>query len=169
MPFWPALTALGFVLLAWWLGAFQSLELKALDMLLRLRLPEPTDERILIIGIDETDIQQVGSYPIPDEVLAALLQKLETYHPRVVGLDMFRDLPVEPGHRALVDTLVELPNVIGIETVGKQSVSPPPMLPPERIGFCRFLPLDEDGFVAAGIAGVHGADKDLSFCLLRFD
>lgn len=162
MPFWPALTALGFVLLAWWLGAFQSLELKALDMLLRLRLPEPTDERILIIGIDETDIQQVGSYPIPDEVLAALLQKLETYHPRVVGLDMFRDLPVEPGHRALVDTLVELPNVIGIETVGKQSVSPPPMLPPERIGFVD-LPLDEDGFVRRVLLGVHGADRTYRF------
>ena len=70
---WSGLTVLGLILLARWLGIFQGLELKTLDVLLRLRPAELTDERILIVGIDEADIQRLGTHPISDAALAALL------------------------------------------------------------------------------------------------
>jgi adenylate cyclase len=30
-----------------------------------------------------------------------LLEKLNAYQPRAIGLDIYRDLPVEPGHGSL--------------------------------------------------------------------
>ncbi|MDZ8030955.1 CHASE2 domain-containing protein [Nostoc sp. DedSLP04] len=70
---------------------------------LRLRPPEPVDEHVVIIGIDEDYIAKAGGYPIPDGEIADLLNKLETYKPRAIGLDLFKNLPVELGHNQLQD------------------------------------------------------------------
>ncbi len=43
----------------------------------------------------------MGSYPIPEREIAVLIQKLPTYKPRVIGLDILRNVPV-PGHLELV-------------------------------------------------------------------
>ncbi|MBE7384843.1 MAG: CHASE2 domain-containing protein [Leptolyngbya sp. SIO1E4] len=146
------MTVIGLVILARVLGLFQGLEWKTLDSFLRLRPAESQDERLLIVGIDEADIQRTGTYPIPDEKLAALLQTLSQSDPQAIGIDIFRDLPVEPGHETLVATLAGLPNVFGIEKIMGAPVGPPPSLPPERIGFIDF-PLDQDGFVRRAYLG----------------
>ena len=141
----PGLSVIGLVFLARALGLFQGLELSTFDRLLRLRPSEPKDERILIVGIDESDIQQAGTYPIPDQQLSDLLQVLSDANPRTIGLDIIRDLPVEPGHNELKATLREMPDVIGIERISEGIVTPH-TLPPDQVGFIDF-PLDPDGFV----------------------
>jgi CHASE2 domain-containing sensor protein len=83
------------------LGAFQFLEWRSFDLFLRYRPPEPTDERILLVGIDEASIDQIGKYPIPDRDLAQLLKKIIEYQPRVIGLDLIRDLEHPPGSSEL--------------------------------------------------------------------
>jgi CHASE2 domain-containing sensor protein/two-component sensor histidine kinase len=148
----PGLTVIGLVLLARVLGFFQEVEWNTLDAFLRLRPAEPQDERILIVGINERDIQRAGTYPIPDADLAALLEKLLQANPRVIGIDIFRDLPVEPGSAILADTLKNTSNVYGIEKINGEPVPPPAALPPERVGFNDF-PLDEDGFVRRALLG----------------
>lgn len=148
----PGMMVIGLVILARVLGLFQELEWKTLDSFLRLRPAEPQDERLLIVGIDEADIQRAGVYPISDQDLALLLQTLAQNEPRAIGIDIYRDLPVEPGNETLANTLKSLPNVFGIEKITGGLVSPPPALPPARIGFVDF-PLDQDGFVRRAYLG----------------
>ena len=56
-----------------------------------------------MVTIDEADIQAVGDWPITDAVLAQLLTNIRLQNPRVIGLDLYRDLPEEPGHQELLD------------------------------------------------------------------
>ncbi|MGQ9873382.1 CHASE2 domain-containing protein [Leptodesmis sp.] len=47
-------------------GLLQVWELAALDQLIRLRPPEPVDDRIVIVGVDEADLRNAGQYPMSD-------------------------------------------------------------------------------------------------------
>ncbi|OKH43547.1 hypothetical protein NIES30_24660 [Phormidium tenue NIES-30] len=161
----PGVVVLGLVVGARLLGLFQGLELKMLDTLLRWRPAEPTDERVLIVGIDEADIQRLGTYPVPDGVLAELLQTLAVHRPRAVGIDIYRDMAVEPGHAALVETLATKPYVIGIENIlSNPPVAGPTYLPPEQVGFVDF-PQDDDGFVRRALLGSPNAVGEFRFSL----
>jgi CHASE2 domain-containing sensor protein len=90
------LVVIGIVAIARLTGSLQFLEWIALDHLLRSRSPEPTDTRIVILGIDELDIRQIGAYPIPDAAIADLITLLQRYQPAVIGLDVFR-IPLSQG------------------------------------------------------------------------
>lgn len=159
----PTLVVLGLVVAARQLGLFQELELKMLDTLLQKRPAEATDERILIVAVTEADIQKLGTYPVPDRVLTELLLTLNELNPRAIGIDIYRDVAVEPGHAALVDTLQMLPNVVGIEKIlGDSPVAPPPALPPEQVGFVD-LPLDDDGFVRRLLLGTQGPTGEFHY------
>ena len=139
------IVVIGLVTLARLTGSLQFFEWITLDYFLRQLPSEPIDERIVIVGIDDRDIRQIGSYPIPDREIAQLLKKLQTYKPAVIGLDLVRDLPVEPGYQERVKVLRESENLIGIEKVlGPDLISPPSELPSNRIGFADVL-LDADG------------------------
>lgn len=113
-------------------GLLQFFEWTALDMFFRWRPAEPIDSRVIIVGVDESDLKQLGKWPIPDEKLARLLDLIKAQQPTAIGLDLYRDLPVEPGHQALVEVFKSTPNLIGIEKVVKDSrgfsIAPSPVL-----------------------------------------
>ncbi|MBE9200599.1 MULTISPECIES: CHASE2 domain-containing protein [unclassified Nodularia (in: cyanobacteria)] len=140
----PGMVIIALVIILRFTGAIQSLEWLALDNFLRIRPEEPRDERILLVGINEDDIRSLHNYPISDRDLAALLLKLQSYNPRVIGLDIYRDLPVNPGHTELVAVFQQFRNLIAIEKVLPEQISPPPALPPEQLGFADQI-LDNDG------------------------
>lgn len=140
----PSIVMISVVFLARLTGALQFLEWTTLDYFLRLRLPDKMDERVVVIGIDEADIRSIGFYPIPDGEIAALIQKLQTYKPRAIGINIFRDLLVKPGHAELVKTFKQYNNIIGIEKVLPVQVAPPPDLSPKQVGFSDAIP-DADG------------------------
>lgn len=148
----PGLTVILLIVVLRLLGVWQELEWAALDSFLRWRPAAPTDDRLLIVGINETDIQRIGAYPIPDAVLAELIVALQQHNPRAIGLDLFRDLPVEPGAATLNQILATSPDLFGIEKIMSAPVLPPPALPPERVGFNDFA-LDDDGFVRRAFLG----------------
>ncbi|MEM9213333.1 MAG: CHASE2 domain-containing protein [Cyanobacteria bacterium P01_F01_bin.150] len=135
-------------------GAFQLLEWRILDAFLRSHPSESPDERLLLVGIDEQSIRAVGTYPIPDQQLALVLQNLQRHQPRAIGLDLFRDLPVEPGYSELAMTMQSMDNLIGIERVLPPKVAPPPNLPSDQIGFVD-VPPDEDGRLRRAMLGVQ--------------
>ena len=112
-------------------GLLQLFELAALDQFFRLRPLEPPDPGIVIVGITESDIQKIGTI-LSDESLAELLEKLKQQQPRAIGLDIYRDLPEEPGHERLVKVFESTPNLIGIrKVVGNDDdspINPPPTL-----------------------------------------
>ncbi|MEA5577548.1 CHASE2 domain-containing protein [Anabaena sp. UHCC 0451] len=146
------------VLLLRSLGLLQSLELAALDQVFRLRPDEAPDERITIVAIDETSVHQVGSWPIADEKIAQVLFKLKDYKPRAIGLDIYRDFPVQSGHEKLVNAYQEIPNLIGIEmlTTNKNNrVLPAPELKQnDQVGFNNVL-YDADGKVRRSLLYLH--------------
>ncbi|HEY9834608.1 MAG TPA: CHASE2 domain-containing protein [Stenomitos sp.] len=140
----PGIAVIALVIIARLTGLLQSLEWSVLDNFLRLRPWESIDERIVIVGINEADIQSVGAYPIPDQEIATLLRKLQAYQPKVIGLDLFRDLPVEPGHAELVAAFQDIQNLIAVEKVLPDQIAPPPQLPPSQVGFSDTI-TDADG------------------------
>lgn len=135
-------------------GALQGLEWSALDQYFRWRPAEKRDERIVIVGINETDIQKYG-WPIRDDLLAQLLEEIKTQQPRAIGLDLYRDLPVEPGHQKLVKIFESTPNLIGIEkTIGNKNssaVAPAPALKKRGLVGANDVVEDADGKLRRGM------------------
>ena len=127
-------------ILGYGVGLFQLLEWAARDQFFRLRPREPLEAEIVVITVDESDLQRVGDWPIPDEVLAELLEVLKAQHPRAIGLDLYRDLPEPPGHERLVNVFQTTKNLIGIEKVTAEAVAPPPVLDElDQVGFVDLI------------------------------
>ncbi|NEP02749.1 MAG: CHASE2 domain-containing protein [Symploca sp. SIO2E9] len=125
-----------------WLGILQTLELKAFDHLMTQLPKESADRRILIVGADEEDISSSRyGYPLPDDILAKLLNKLQSYQPSVIGIDIFRDQPVPKNapnsYQALVVQMEENQNLVAVcaGTSLETSIAPPPKISPQQVGF----------------------------------
>lgn len=160
------IAVMGLVLGVRQIGGLQRLELLAFDHLVRLTsfTAEP-DPRILVVAITEQDIERQQQWPISDRVLAQALQQLQAHKPAVIGLDLYRNIPIEPGHAELVEQFNQ-PNLIAIRNIDNLSgTKPPPTIPPERIGF-NDLPLDPDDVVRRNILFAQGDSGTLySFSL----
>lgn len=139
------------------MGWMESIELQGYDLMLRFKPKEKWDERFLIITIDQQDMrfqdqQGMGRSIIPGtnqrrslsgKALAQLLQKLQTYQPSVIGLDILRPIPTSDA--ALAKQLRQR-NFIGICTPSLPAeefagIAPPPEVPLNQIGFSD-VPLD---------------------------
>jgi adenylate cyclase len=129
------------------LGVFQLVEWATLDQFFAWRPLEQPDDRIVIVTIDEPDIQQIGQWPMSDRTMAQLLKKIRTQQPRAIGLDIYRDLPVEPGHQELVEVFQSTPNLIGIEKVSGETVDAPPTLSQKDQVAASDMIADADGKV----------------------
>ncbi len=140
-----ATTVAGLVIALSGTGLFQLLEWASSDRFFRLRPPEPADERVVIVEIRESDIAAIGKWPIPDAVLAKLIEKIRVQKPAAIGLDIYRDLPAEPGHEKLVEVMKTTPNLIGVEKIVGQTVAPPPILKKlNQVAIADLVP-DADG------------------------
>ena len=116
----------------------QPWELGAIDGFFRLRPLEAVDDRIIIVGIQEEELQRY-SWPFSDHTLAELLQKIQAAQPKAIGLDIYRDVPVHNGHSELVKAFRTMPNLIGIRQMPdleSTGVAPPPEL--NRLGQVGF-------------------------------
>ena len=158
----PGIAVLALVIFLRLNGSLQFIEWVTLDSFLRLRPWEPIDERVVIVGIDEEDIQRIINYPIPDREIAKLLRTLQKYQPRVIGLDIVRDIPVEPGHAELVAAFKDIKNLIAVEKVIPVAIKPPPNLPSEQIGFVDVLS-DDDGKVRRAILGMNRPENNKKY------
>ena len=134
------------------LGWLEQSELNAYDHLLRSRPAEAPDPRLLIIKVTEGDLQRLGTDPISDEALLHLFQRLEQYQPRLIGLNIFRDKPQEPGHQAFIEYLEQSDNVVavcdmGIDDQPETIISPPPGLNEASLGFSDIVYDESDMLV----------------------
>lgn len=161
-----SLAVAGLVILGSAAGLLQLLEWTSLDQFFRLRSIKPVDPRLLIVTIDESDIQQIGQWPIPDAVLAKLIEKLREQQPRAIGLDLYRDLPVEPGHQELVQVFESTPNLIGVEkAVGNNKVPPSPTLTQLGQVAIADLVLDGDGKLRRSLLSIRPEDGSTKLSL----
>ncbi|MBV6628185.1 MAG: adenylate/guanylate cyclase domain-containing protein [Rivularia sp. (in: Bacteria)] len=144
------------------LGLLQPLELAAWDQFFRLRSSEAVDSRIAIVEMNESDIQKLG-YPLSDEKLAKLLSIIKQYQPSVIGLDIYRDLPVEPGFKQLEEIFASTPNLFGIQKMtGSAStfVNPPPKLKELGQVSASDIVVDEDGKVRRNLLSIDTEDGE---------
>jgi len=143
-------------------GGLQLLEWAAFDQFVRLRPLEPPDPRIVVITVDEPDIRSVGQWPIPDATIAELVKVVRRQDPVAIGLDIYRDLPVQPGHEELLEVYETTPNLIGVEKVvgdgTTAAIAPPPQLKEKGRVASIDLVLDADGRVRRGLLSVRTDD-----------
>jgi diguanylate cyclase (GGDEF)-like protein len=122
-------------------GGLQSLELAAHDRSVILTGNLPPDPRLLIVEISEEDLRRSRAVPLPDGTLATALEKLQADRPRVIGLDIHRDIPLGSGTDELAEQL-SAPNVIVIRKGGENEsdrVLPPSFVPESRVGFSDLI------------------------------
>jgi CHASE2 domain-containing sensor protein/tRNA A-37 threonylcarbamoyl transferase component Bud32 len=146
-------------------GGLQSAELAVYDQMLRWRPEEPTDDRVLVVGVTEADIQRLGQWPLRDQTLVEALQVLLAANPRVIGVDFYRDIPQEPGSRALYDLLAQEAKVITVCKLGdvnSPGIKPPPAISrdvvAQRVGFADIV-VDPGGTVRRAFLGAQVAPQ----------
>ncbi len=137
------------------LGLLQPIELWAFDRLLAFRPLESADTRLLVITISEREIQNQDPEALrgslSDQTLNQLLEILDDYQPRVVGLDIYRDFAAHPDYPELQTRLEQADNLIAIcksldPVHDETGIRPPPGVPEKRVGFSDFLE-DPDGIL----------------------
>jgi CHASE2 domain-containing sensor protein/class 3 adenylate cyclase len=138
-----------------WLGGLQAVELWSFDQLTRLRPHEKPDDRILVVTVTAQDLIEQSAdsrrSSLSDQNLLKLLQKIEPFKPRVIGLDIYRDFPVQRQFPQLAQRLREDSKIIAVcksrDAEGDpEGVSPPAEVPIARVGFSDFLE-DGDGII----------------------
>ena len=144
-------------------GICQTWEWSVLDRWFQLRPKEDKDSRIAIVEIRESDINELGEWPISDRTLAELLTIIKQQQPRVIGLDLYRDLRVgdSQGQKKLADVFRSTPNLIGVTKAIGETVKPPPILEDlGQIGMADLV-LDEDGKVRRALVSAEFDDGEI--------
>jgi adenylate cyclase len=112
------------------LGWLQSFELAAYDRLVTSFAAAPQSERVVLVATTEEDINRFG-YPIRDADLARVLERVFSGNPAAVAVDLYRDLPMPPGHEALVAVQRAHDNlywVTKLPDAGNRGIPAPPAL-----------------------------------------
>ncbi len=147
------------------LGGLQGWELRSYDQVMRLRPAEKPSPRLLVVEATEADIKTYG-FPLPDATLAQVLERLQQYQPRVIGLDIFRDSPIEPGTAQLAQLMADNLHLIGICSAAdasnpsnKPGIAPPPSLPKTRLGYSDVV-FDPDRIIRRHLMFMQPAHDD---------
>lgn len=154
-------------------GWLQPLELRIYDRMVRHQVDSGVDPRLLLVEITEADIQMLKRSTPSDQTVAQVLANLERHQPQVIGLDLYRDVPQEPGSKQLQPYL-QSPRLIAITKLGStekldkaenDSIPAPADVPPDRIGFNDFV-VDADGVIRRNLLfATTSTDTYFSFSL----
>ncbi len=153
-----------FLLVVQSFGWLQGLELTSYDQFVRLRNNHKPDPRVLLVTIDESDQRRQKQAPISDGVLAQVIKRLQQEQAKVIGVDLYRDLPQPPGTEELKEQL-KLDNIIAITNIGTSEdvgVPPPINIPAPRIGFNNLV-LDADGVVRRNLILMWKSDGSIFY------
>lgn len=150
-------------------GWLEPLELSIYDRHLRTAAAEhPPDERIVLVGADDADLDRWG-WPLPDGLLAQALENLVAAGATAIGVDLYRDAPRGEGAAALQQTLQAHPQIVAVTKIGSAGstgIPPPAYLPPERIGFADVV-LDRSDIVRRGLLFLDDGETVFTSFALR--
>ena len=138
-----------------YLKIFQSWELSTYDAWFRFRSTKAEEKRIVVVTINESDIGNIGQWPMSDRTLSQAIAKIRQQQPRAIGLDIYRDLPVAPGTKELEAVLRSTPNLIGVEKLIGEVVQPSPILKQQNQIALSDLVRDGDGKIRRGLLSVE--------------
>ena len=83
----------------------ESVELKFYDLRALFRQDKTQPNEVAIVAIDDNSLAQLGRWPWPRSRIAAMLEKLNSYGPKVIGLNI---LFSEPDRNAGIAALSDL-------------------------------------------------------------
>jgi adenylate cyclase len=128
-------------------GRLQFLEFWVYDRMLLRQSKAASSEPLVLVEMTEQDIQNPSlDYPIYDNKLADLLNMLAADEPAVIGLDIWRDIPVPKSGvylEQLNEALLSHSNIVAIFTLA--GIKPPAVLQSrhEQLGFNDNFVVDE--------------------------
>lgn len=143
-------------------GLIQPIELTGYDLGLSLRptLSEPS--AVTLIEITEADIQSMGRWPVTDQDLADIIGRIDHFGPRVIGIDIYRDVDVPPGSETLAATFSGNDHLIGVLKFKSERstgvAAPRALASADRVGFSDLV-LDPDGVVRRGLAFLDDGEQ----------
>lgn len=141
------------------LGLLEPAELRLHDWTRARLAAERLAPDVVVIALGDAEFDRWG-WPLPDAVLARLIEAAAQVGARAVGVDLFRDRPVGEGLEALRAAMAR-PGVVGI--FGLPRASDPGIAPPlaapaiERHGFAD-MPIDDDGLARRALLLVTEAE-----------
>jgi diguanylate cyclase (GGDEF)-like protein/PAS domain S-box-containing protein len=128
-------------------GVLQLAEFALYDQMFRWRPLEVTDDRIVLVTIEESDLERLNQWPMSDRQLNGLLIKITQAKPRAIGLDLYRNFAIAPGESELRQTFQTTSNLVGINKLKDRStggVGPNPVLAQNKqVGFNNII-YDDD-------------------------
>ena len=142
------------IMLLRYTGILQTWEWNLLDRFFRWHLSDAIEPRIVVVTVDEKDLQTLRQYPVSDLVLATAIENLKQARPSAIGLDLYRDLSVPPGERDFREVLSSTANLYVAEKIISNTISPPPNISRDRIGFTN-LAVDSDGKVRRALLSTN--------------
>jgi adenylate cyclase len=92
-------------------GLLQPFELQIYDALIVAWAGHQPSSHVVLVGGTEADVEHFD-WPLRDGDLATLLERIESWKPRVIGVDIYRDHPVPPGTKRLADVLARNKNIV---------------------------------------------------------
>ncbi|NEO87204.1 MAG: CHASE2 domain-containing protein [Spirulina sp. SIO3F2] len=141
-------------------GLLNLIEWAIYDQWVRSHTSDQIEDQIVVVAIDEQDLQTIGDWPIPDQDLAALLTQIQAQRPSVIGMNLYRDIPEEPGHQDLLQVYRMVPNLIGLERLAGERIAPPPILADrDNVGLSDFV-LDGDRTIRRGLLSAIDAQAN---------
>jgi adenylate cyclase len=111
-------------------GLLQPLELEIYDALRVAWAGHQPSTRILLVGGTEADVEH-WDWPLRDGDLATLLERIASWKPRVIGVDLYRDHPEPPGTEQLAAVLARHKEIVWafkLKSSTSPGVPPPAML-----------------------------------------
>ncbi len=104
-------------------GAFSVFSDLSLKLLFQLRGERSTSQQIVIIGVDEQSIDELGAWPFPRDVHASLLDQLSSA--KAVGFDFIFTEP-KPGDQTFSQALEKAPpTILAVATDYNQKITQP--------------------------------------------
>lgn len=161
-------SSIGVTTLIWGISELkwlQNSELSIYDKMLRSHPQEPTDNRILLVTITQEDLN-TEKWPLSDQTINKLLKKLESYQPRIIGLNIYRH-----EQKNLGDNLNKPNQIIAtclLSNTDRSEVPPPANFPIDNIGFDDVVSDNEiDQVIRRGLLFVDATTENHQ-CKTRF-
>ncbi|PSN10571.1 hypothetical protein C7293_27595 [filamentous cyanobacterium CCT1] len=148
-----------------YLGWLELVELTAYDHFMQRQPDLGPDDRLLVVGITETDLQTLKEWPVSDRSLARAVAELQRHEPAVVAVDILRDFPQGPGHAELIRQFVQHPTILATcKTSSRDDLGTPPPseVVADQVGFADLV-IDPGGILRRSLLMVTPPQPDRPF------
>lgn len=136
-------------------GLLQPLELAHYDLTAAFFASDKPVADVVLIPLTDGELSNWG-WPVPDDKLALLVTAALDAGAKAVGIDIYRDMPVGQGRKALMAALSD-PRVITIYSLNSAGAAGPEAPAEVRKGFSD-IPIDQDGVARRALILVNQPD-----------